>query len=216
MMKKVSAPNSGMVGLVLAGGLSRRFGRDKALAPCADGRPHLVQAVELMRSLSCLDAVAVSCRKEQEAEFRKILPPSALLVPDEEGGTPTPLRGILAALKFFDRPLLTIPCDLPYMRADLLLRLVLARNEAARQGAEFLRTSFVHPDGVIEGLIAVYEAACLPAVQDALCSGRLGLYSLVPRERQVLVESAEELAFGNRNTLEDPLTALGKPRKPWC
>ena len=96
------------------------------------------------------------------------------------------------------------------------MRLVQARAEAIRAGLDFLRTSFIHPDGVIETLIAIYEAASLPMAEDALRSGRLGLYSLVPRERQLLVESDEHRAFWNRNTPQDMPDGPDVPRKPWC
>lgn len=287
-MTDVSA--RGMVGLVLAGGYSLRFGSDKALAPCpeaGEGRElggkisgdfaapsHLLRAVGILRSLPGLERVAVSCRRDQADAFRGVLPPDVPLVFDEnmgelpgagsgempgvagQGGAKpglksTPLRGIHAGLKFlcrdfapaanpaaphknFDTPLsaplpaacaapslfapslFIIPCDMPFLNAGLLMRLVQARAEAVRAGRDFLRTSFIHPDGVIETLIAIYEAASLPMAEDALRSGRLGLYSLVPRERQLLVESDEHRAFWNRNTPQDVPDGPDVPRKPWC
>ncbi|MBQ8664984.1 MAG: NTP transferase domain-containing protein [Mailhella sp.] len=283
-MTNISA--RGMVGLVLAGGYSLRFGSDKALAPCPEATSisapsHLLRAVDILRSLPGLERVAVSCRRDQAEAFRGVLPPDVPLVFDEDMGEitcagcgempgvagqgrakpglkSTPLRGIHAGLKFlcrdfvcpepscanaacvpgssaaphknFDAPLpaacaapslfapslFVIPCDMPFLNAGLLMRLVQARAEAIRAGLDFLRTSFIHPDGVIETLIAIYEAASLPMAEDALRSGRLGLYSLVPRERQLLVESDEHRAFWNRNTPQDMPDGPDVPRKPWC
>lgn len=213
-----------MTGLVLAGGLSTRFGRDKALAVCpgdSDARPCFLRVVDLLSSLPCVDHVAVSCRREQEAAFRALLPHHVSLVFDEEAeednsAGPTPLRGLYAALRAFGGPLLVLPCDMPYMQASMLRELVLSRDEAIHRGSVPLRTSFIHPDGVIEGLTAIYEAESLSFVREALMSRKKGLYSLVPATRQVLVENAEDTAFWNMNTMESAEESLNRPRKPWC
>lgn len=211
---------SDLKGLILAGGHSTRFGSDKALAiwPESSGKTRLLLAWEQLNTLSGIVSVAVSCRKAQEASFRHILPSSVSLIFDapDDCKVPTPLHGIRAALHDLDAPLLVIPCDLPYMRNDLLGLLIEARRGALKKRKKPLRTSFVHADGVIESLIAIYEPESLPFLEKGLATGCLGLYSIIPHERQLLVSSPEETAFMNMNSKESLQEDASKPRKHWC
>lgn len=99
-----------LLGAVLAGGESRRFGSDKALA-LLDGRPLIDHAIAALAAQT--DAVIV-CGREGG-------------IPDRPGPGLGPLGGVNAALHEalahgFDA-VLTCPCDLPMLPPRLAERL---------------------------------------------------------------------------------------------
>lgn len=101
-----------LLGAVLAGGESRRFGSDKALA-LLKGRPLIAHAIDALAAQA--DAVVV-CGKEWGD-----------WVPDRPAPGLGPLGGINAALhcaaaRGYDA-VLTVPCDVPALPADLARRI---------------------------------------------------------------------------------------------
>jgi molybdopterin-guanine dinucleotide biosynthesis protein A len=102
-----------VLGAVLAGGESRRFGSDKAEVIVA-GRPLIEHVVDAL-SRDC-DAVVV-CGRRQPASALEDRPCAGL----------GPLGGLCAALAYgaaggFDA-VLSVPCDVPDLPTDLLQRL---------------------------------------------------------------------------------------------
>jgi molybdopterin-guanine dinucleotide biosynthesis protein A len=116
------------LGVILAGGLSRRMGgTDKALLPLA-GRT-LVKHVAERLAPQC-ESVILNANGDP-ARFARIPLP---VVPDSVSDHPGPLAGILAALEWSaaHRPDITwvvsTPADTPFIPRDLVLRL----HEACR------------------------------------------------------------------------------------
>lgn len=111
-----------IVGLILAGGLSRRMGGgDKALLAIG-GQPILQRVIERVRpqvSKLLLNANGDAAR----------LGTDLVVVPDNVPGRPGPLAGILAGLDHIaahmpdGRWLLSVPTDSPFLPADLAARL---------------------------------------------------------------------------------------------
>ena len=195
-----------MKGLVLAGGRSSRFGSDKSRAVLPGGTGDMVDfSIGLLAPLVD-EGVAVSCRRDQLAYLKE---KGVVLIPDEDdGGQPTPLRGLVAALRKTRSALLVIPCDLPFMTSDVLALLVRARNETLKKrerngGPALLRTTFVDEKGFLESLIGIYEAACLPRLEEALSLGRLGIWSALPSEGNRLIPRPEGSFFLNMNTPQE-------------
>ena len=101
-----------LLGAVLAGGRSTRFGSDKALA-LLDGKPLIEHAIDALAAQ--VDAVIVCGREYGD------------WVPDRPEPGLGPLAGINAALhaaaaRGYDA-VLTCPCDLPALPGDLAERL---------------------------------------------------------------------------------------------
>ncbi len=195
-----------MKGLVLAGGRSSRFGSDKSRAVLPGGTGDMVDfSIGLLAPLVD-EGIAVSCRRDQLAYLKE---KGVVLIPDEDdGGQPTPLRGLVAALRKTRSALLVIPCDLPFMTSDVLALLVRARNETLKKrerngGPALLRTTFVDEKGFLESLIGIYEAACLPRLEEALSLGRLGIWSALPSEGNRLIPRPEGSFFLNMNTPQE-------------
>ncbi|MES2442327.1 MAG: molybdenum cofactor guanylyltransferase [Pseudomonadota bacterium] len=101
-----------LLGAVLAGGESRRFGSDKALA-LLDGKPLIQHAVDALAAQT--DAVIVCGRDWGDG------------LPDRPEPGLGPLGGIAAALHEAARrgydAVLTTPCDVPGLPTDLVRRL---------------------------------------------------------------------------------------------
>jgi len=116
------------LGLVLDGGLARRFGGvDKGLLPLA-GRPMIAHAIDRLRPQCATLAISANGDPTRFADFD--LP----VLPDDPPGFAGPLAGVLAGLEFCLRrsPRLalvaSLPADAPFAPSDLVARLCAARR----------------------------------------------------------------------------------------
>ncbi len=133
-------------GLVLAGGHSRRFGRDKA-AMQIQGQALLERTVSLLEPL--VKEVYVSVREDQ---IRDRLRRRFRLLVDQKANL-GPAGGLLAAHDHRpDAAWLVIACDLPFMDGESIRLLVRSRNVS--KDATVYRSI---DDGLPEPLCAIYE-----------------------------------------------------------
>ncbi len=151
---------SKLLGLLLAGGESRRMGRDKA-ALDYDGQPQLLRAFKLLQLL--VDRVFVSLRAEQQAEsLRSTLPQI-----HDHPGLSGPLAGIVAAqCAHPEVAWLVVACDLPNLDQATLANLIRQRY------SNKLATAYASEhDGLPEPLCAIYEPTSAAALQAFIASG---------------------------------------------
>lgn len=194
---------SSVVGLVLAGGRSVRFGGEKAVA-LLEGRPLLAWAAERLQSV-CRN-VAVNVRLGTEAEtVAKALGYTTLH--DEPGDALGPLAGVKVGLIWAEQQgahaLAVSPCDAPLLPDDLYVRLL----ELADHGAAMAETR----DGR-QPLCALWPVSALPVVRDALAGGaHPPTWQLLERlgAHKVLFEHPE--AFANINTRDDLAAVAARP-----
>lgn len=131
------------VGLILAGGLSRRMGGgDKSLNLLAD-RPILAHIVSrLGPQVACL----VLSANGDPARFASFGLP---VLPDELPDYPGPLAGILAGLDHAagdgHQWLVSVPADAPFLPLDLVTRLHQARHDAQAPLAIAASADRIHP-----------------------------------------------------------------------
>ena len=119
---------------------------------------------------------------------------------------------MLAALKAarahgFDA-VLVVSCDMPFMDAPTLRRLLASRNTA---GAGNLATLYVDAvSGRPEALVAVYETASLPWFEKSVTQQGGRLNNVVPVEKQTRLPYGPDEAgpFFNLNRPEDVKRAL--------
>jgi molybdopterin-guanine dinucleotide biosynthesis protein A len=118
------------LGVILAGGLSRRMGgNDKALLSLA-GQPLVEHAAE--RLMTQCASVILNANIDPSLFARMLLP----VVPDSIPDHPGPLAGILAALEWgvIHRPdiawVVSAPADTPFIPRDLVLKLHEAQQES--------------------------------------------------------------------------------------
>lgn len=184
-----SGPAPPALGLVLAGGESRRMGRPKAFLPGPDGRPLLQVALD---ALGAAGATRLAIAARDPADFAGWPLP---VVRDRAPGL-GPLAGIEAALREAplllsgpDRPspeawVLVVACDMPWLD-PALLRELLARAHSGRPG---LQAVVPRVEGRAEPLHAAWHTSALPAVQAALDAGRLAVHEVLRGLRVEWVE----------------------------
>jgi molybdopterin-guanine dinucleotide biosynthesis protein A len=181
--------------VLLAGGLSKRMGRDKALLPWGGGLLWEHQLATL-RALEPAELLFSTRRGQLYAA------PDARLLPDERGGF-GPLEGLALALSRMDAPwLVVLAVDLPRMTADYLAQM-LERAGATGKG--------VVPElaGWFEPLAAVYPKSAAALASELLAGPDLSLQTFVRRCREaglvemVSVSPGEAGKFRNLNTPED-------------
>ena len=185
----------GISAAVLAGGASRRMGRDKALLPF-HGRPLLQIVVDRVSSVF-FDPFVVS---NALGRYPFLTCP---IVPDRFPGK-GPLAGIDAALRHADTPFVFVcGCDMPFL-SESLLRLL------AKKGGEGI--DLVLPSGPngAEPLCAIWGQSALPAIGQALAKERLSLVSLADRlsvqrvtPEEVAAVDPSFASFRNFNTIAE-------------
>lgn len=188
-----------VVGVVLAGGRSVRFGAEKAVA-IFSGQPLLMWATRRLQR-TCAN-VAVNARPDTEAEALARAAGFTIL-PDEPGDPLGPLSGVKVGLRWAQalgaRALAVSPCDVPRLPDDLFPRLI----EAAGHGAAMAQTAQGR-----QPLCAVWPVSALSRVSEALVGGNHPPTWRLLEElgaRQVHFSAAD--CFANINTPAD-LAAL--------
>jgi molybdopterin-guanine dinucleotide biosynthesis protein A len=188
-----------VVGLVLAGGRSVRFGGERAVA-LLDGRPLLAWAAQRLGSIC--SRVAINVRPGTEAEAVAQTLGFATLY-DETGDALGPLAGVKVGLIWAEqqgaRTLAVSPCDAPLLPNDLYLRLL----EGAEDGAAMAATS----DGP-QPLCSLWPVAALPLVRAALAGGaHPPTWRMLEQLRARRVSFERRQQFSNVNT-RDELAAI--------
>lgn len=183
---------------LLAGGESRRMGRDKAFLPAGDaGRPRWEVQCEILEGLHPLECL-VSANARQTFES-----PGIRVVVDRRPCR-GPLGGIAACLRAMTPAathLLVLAVDMPRMTASLLRELI-ARAEPGR-GAVFRKGERYEP------LAALYPREALGSAEARLESDSLRLqdwiHPLVAENRLLVLPAPANAvaAFGNVNSTRD-------------
>ena len=191
----VAPRHARVAGVVLAGGLSSRMGREKAhIRAYGNAEPDMLARTRgLLHDV--LEHVWVSCRPGNLKE-------GCACVMDIHPGL-GPFSGVHAALtrarELGLEAVLALSCDLPFMDIPTLQRLLRARDARA-QGA--LMTTFRQKEtGFIESLTAIYEVEALPCFEAALTAGERKLSRIIPAERRtdIVYANTEALPFFNLN-----------------
>ena len=139
-------------GLILAGGYSRRMGRDKALLDI-NGKPQVEFVFDLLQQFA--SQVFLSKRADQKT-YKNI----ASINDATEFSDHGPLSGILSAMKEYpDTSWLIIACDLPYIKEETI-QLLLKQRDPQKTATAFISTH----DGLPEPLCAIWEGHAYASV----------------------------------------------------
>lgn len=161
----------GVTGIVLAGGRSRRLGRDKALL-CFEGEPLVARAVRFLKGL-CPEVLVITGEERRYADLLDV-PVLEDLVKGKG-----PLGGLYTALVASSHDYnLVLACDMPLLEPRLLVLLLERIALAPRAGA-------IVPEvgGQLEPFPGVYRRSCAIKIRELLARGCLrvhDLFELVP------------------------------------
>ena len=176
-------------GFVLAGGLSSRMGRDKAMLT-AHGSTLLELAVREV--LAAAGNVTVIAPPDRYAKF------GWLLIPDLQPGQ-GPLGGILTALTHSQADWnLVVACDMPAIKSPFLRQLL---QQAEASDADCLIPQ--NAMGRLEPLCAVYHGRCLAAIARAMQAGVRKVTTGLRELRVAAFQPTTPDLFTNLNTPQD-------------
>ncbi len=191
-----------VTGVVLAGGASRRMGRNKAFLEL-DGRPLIDVVIARMAQVCAEVLVAVG-------DVQPYAGLGVSLVTDRFRGVGV-LGGLHAGLTAATHELaLVVGCDMPFLNAALL--------RAFAGWANGVDVAVLCRDGQVEPLHGAYRRTCLPAIETAIRAGERRIVSFFPSVRVRCVTQAEVVpfdpqldSFRNVNTPEE-WAAVQQPR----
>lgn len=147
-----------LFGLVLAGGRSTRMKKDKGLVEFY-GKPQREYMFELLKKFC--DKVFTSCKTANDI-------PSSLNPMADQFNIESPLNGILTAFHSFSNVAwLTVPVDMPLIKADVIEYLISHRSE------NHLATCFFDSDGKNpEPLFTIWEHTASEPLLKFYASGK--------------------------------------------
>ena len=180
---------------ILAGGRARRFGgRDKSRL-LVDGRPLIVRQIEVLQRVAGRVFV-VAPDADRFTDLGLDVCPDLVPNAGAIGGLYTALASATS------ERVLVVACDLPFLDARVLARLVALADEADG--------SWVRSGRGIEPLLACYRSATAPLVRRAIDQGHLKAADLGRILRMAELDEAELATYGpvdrllaNLNTPED-------------
>jgi molybdopterin-guanine dinucleotide biosynthesis protein A len=185
---------------VLAGGESKRMGRDKAFL-VIEGEPAIQRILRI-----------IPARREQKiivtnsaGKFRDL---PVTIIGDIHPGC-GPISGIHAGLNH--SPYLYncfLACDVPLLTTEIISEIT-AESNRAELSAFRTRAGF-------EPLCAVYSKSCLPVLEQKLDSGNFSLQDLPDLVDSKMIETGDRIELMNMNDESDYkyITSLYKKRAP--
>lgn len=175
----LESTNLQSTGLVLAGGTSRRMGRDKAFLEL-DGRPLIEIVVERMAGV-CAEVLIVA------GDVRPYAGLGVPLVEDRFRGVGV-LGGLHAGLEAAAHELtLAVGCDMPFLNPDLL--------RAFAGWADGFDVAVLRQGEYVEPLHGAYRRTCLPAIEAAIRARRRRIVSFFPHVRVRYVTTDDVIPF---------------------
>jgi len=184
--------------LILAGGNSRRMGKDKAITILADDTLLNRAICQVQPHFSKL---IVSVRQHRE----QLLLPQICDQKDpcNQNNAQGPIIGVSTALQHVATPwLFVIACDMPFVSEKLMHAMARQRN-----GQEAIVATTA---GRLQPLLALYAKSCLPRMRQHITSGNRSLQALLQQANTTIIREAEcrqydpdLLSFMDMDTPED-------------
>lgn len=182
------------IGIVLAGGMSRRFGSQKALAKLGDLYFYEIAVGALSM---CCDEVIIVTRPEYMEYFPNRLKTMTDLALYAGLG---PLAGILSVMESVEADRYAVlPCDMPHINSRAMSKLMAHHKKGV---------TAVISDGRYHPLVSIWDGQLKSAVKEALTNDQLRVMKLLFSQEVMWVNGNsltddENRMFMNVNTPED-------------
>lgn len=166
---------------IIAGGQSRRMGRDKAFIDLG-GKTLIEHVIERSAGLGQAETILITNKPADYARLR--LPMYSDALPDKGS-----LGGIYTALiKARSEFVLVLACDMPFINPDLL-RFMLAQIN------EDLDIIVPRVEGYPQGLHAIYRQTCIAPIRQQLAANRLKIIRFYEQMRLRYLDEADYARF---------------------
>ena len=179
---------------IIAGGQSRRMGRDKAFVQL-HGKAMIEHVIARSSDLGQAETILITNKRDRYAHLG--LPMYSDILPDKGS-----LGGIYTALMRAQAPyVLVLACDMPFISGDLLRFMIAQIND---------ETDIVVPrvDGYPQGMHAIYSKACLEPIRKQLEANRLKIIRFYDAMR---VRYLDEADYGSYDPDARSFTNLNTP-----
>jgi len=177
---------------IMAGGESRRMGRDKALLPAEGGI--LLEYVARTAAATGLPVIVVGRTPPEGWSL------SAIKFYGDHYPGLGPLGGIATALEATTTDILALPCDLPLLTTPAITWLIDGIS------GRTLDDGLVTENGSqLEPLFSIYRRKTLPALQSRLAAKRLSILGFLMSAKFEYITAPPEvsIALRNANTPEE-------------
>lgn len=181
---------------IIAGGQSRRMGRDKAFVELG-GKVLIERVIERSAGLGQSETILITNKPPEYAQLG--LPMHGDILPDKGS-----LGGIYTALARAKSPdVLVLACDMPFVNSSLLRYMIEQMDE---------ETDIVVPrvEGYPQGLHAIYKKTCIAPIAEQLAADQLKIIRFYDQMRVHYLDEAEYAlfdpqgrSFANLNTPEE-------------
>ena len=181
---------------IIAGGQSRRMGRDKAFVELG-GTPLIERVIARSANLGQSETILITNKPAQYAHLG--LPMHGDILQDKGS-----LGGIYTALARAKSPdVLVLACDMPFVNRGLLRFMIKQMDD---------ETDIVVPtvDGYPQGLHAIYKKTCIAPIAEQLAANRLKIIRFYDQMRVRYLDEADYApfdpqgrSFANLNTPEE-------------
>ncbi|NBO65170.1 MAG: molybdenum cofactor guanylyltransferase [Acidobacteria bacterium] len=160
---------------ILAGGKSRRMGKDKALLPL-HGRPLIDYPLSIAISISQHISVVISSAQLAVTAYQQLAAPPLVSLLTDDYEHCGPLGGLVTALNFYISPraLLLLPCDMPFLTRSLIESLLTTHLNSNNDA-----TIAVDEEGRAQPLVGVYSGRVLPTATELIENDYLRLGALL-------------------------------------
>jgi len=184
--------------IILAGGQSKRLGKDKAIVPI-HGKAMIEHIYDQL--LARFAQVIISTGKDSSYNFL-----DARLVTDEISGR-GPLQGIASALKACEYETNFVTgCDIPEIDMSILNQMF--RYAGDNYDAIVPRSARERP----EPLFALYKKRILPIIEKSLCAGERRIINALRGCKVKYLDLKDDHKLININTMDDYLNFLKREK----